>query len=627
MTFILGATPSIIPDPPDPPDPPDDPTVLYPLNSTSRIGSKNFGQTGTLAEADRAAIGSLNASLLFGFEGGNQMDTDPPAANYVARTTVSADILAANAAGTHYAFYYGNLMEHNDAAGDAQVAFLNAVVGPNGSDGWCYDDTQTRFSFFPGYIGVNISNFVQPTSGQRFPEWAADNIVQSDLVDPHVAAGVPVGQGAGSVHFNLDNFQLHANKSGCDWNYDSLSGGGENDAQDWYDLENPAHVYDSEPVSSITRSGTVATVTTTSPHPLETGDDVLIEGASPSSYNGEKTITVTGPSTFTYAVSSGLATPATGTITVTALDNSGQPRLTAATAYSGYRTNYMLGKNRIMFNNPNMVILLNTNQWSEEYAGPVSGLRNVIAEYRLNGQTDQADIQGGFSENNSNFGFPRSGVNPNGVNNGTGGSWQKMYNSIYVSTSVAQDPKIVFASAGITCLRNPTAGDAGLNIWPNDPGPGSAWNAARWFAVTAWMAGAHFAPSGRQITSTGVGSARSTPIFDWMGLGPNTATTKLFPGWAGQRLAVPPTTGEIVHGTGEIWWFRTEFGIFIVNTDNDEANPDYILNTSLLPGGPYMQYNGVHDSARHDGSYLGATLACPPIDAHILVDRSWYEGL
>jgi subtilisin-like proprotein convertase family protein len=68
-------------------------------------------------------------------------------------------------------------------------------------------------------------------------------------------------------------------------------------------------------VTSLTRSGTTATATTgTTPHGLTTGDLVTISGANQSGYNGSFFVTVTSPTTFTYQVSSGLATPATGTI-------------------------------------------------------------------------------------------------------------------------------------------------------------------------------------------------------------------------------------------------------------------------------------------------------------------------
>jgi hypothetical protein len=80
----------------------------------------------------------------------------------------------------------------------------------------------------------------------------------------------------------------------------------------------------SRAITSITRTGTVATATTAVPHGLATGAVVVIGGANQSQYTGTFTITVTGASTFTYTVTvtpatpttpETPATPATGTIT------------------------------------------------------------------------------------------------------------------------------------------------------------------------------------------------------------------------------------------------------------------------------------------------------------------------
>lgn len=65
-------------------------------------------------------------------------------------------------------------------------------------------------------------------------------------------------------------------------------------------------------ITSITRSGTTATVTTSAAHGYTTGDTVQITGANQTAYCGTKTITVTGSTTFTYTVSGSPTTPATG---------------------------------------------------------------------------------------------------------------------------------------------------------------------------------------------------------------------------------------------------------------------------------------------------------------------------
>jgi len=69
-------------------------------------------------------------------------------------------------------------------------------------------------------------------------------------------------------------------------------------------------------VSTITRSGTVATVTTVSDHGLASAVPVTIAGAVETDYNlTDVAITVTGLDTFTYSVAGSPSTPATGTIT------------------------------------------------------------------------------------------------------------------------------------------------------------------------------------------------------------------------------------------------------------------------------------------------------------------------
>lgn len=72
-------------------------------------------------------------------------------------------------------------------------------------------------------------------------------------------------------------------------------------------------------VSSLTRSGTTATVTTATAHGLATGGYARVAGATPTAYNGKVAVTVTGATTYTFQVSGSPTTPATGTITSTLL--------------------------------------------------------------------------------------------------------------------------------------------------------------------------------------------------------------------------------------------------------------------------------------------------------------------
>lgn len=68
-----------------------------------------------------------------------------------------------------------------------------------------------------------------------------------------------------------------------------------------------------KPVTSITSTGGVATVTCTA-HGYTTGQVIHMAGATQSAYNGDFAITNTGANTFTYAVTGTPTSPATGTI-------------------------------------------------------------------------------------------------------------------------------------------------------------------------------------------------------------------------------------------------------------------------------------------------------------------------
>ena len=518
----------------------------YPKTATPRTGAPNWGQDGALAATDRIAIGLMDACSLTGF-GTSFMDTTPPANNWISRTQVSQEIIDANPDGSNYLFYYENHME-TGANGSLKAQYLDAQTGPNGSDGWCRDQNGVQFSWGFG-IGTNNSNFVQADSnGQHYPEWHADNIIQVELIDPHIAAGVKIG-GKGGVNAMFDNVQLHSNKSGCDWDQN----GSKDNTETKYDPENAQHVAD-DPVAVI--------------------------------------------------------------------------------AYSGFRENSLKGVKRYESNNPGSIALINSNQHSEEHRGAVADLRSAILEYRLSGDTETYDFHSGFSEQNANnvaSQSPRSGVGSNGLNRGQSGTWQAMYNNVYQSVRLAKEPKVVFLGIGTECLSGATNGPAGRAIWPNIPDPASAWNMARWGFATACIAGAYYAPAGVQIGTQRSGTVQSTPLFEFMGLingsvdyGFGSGVTKLFRHWMGTRTAAIPTEALV----STIWVGYWENCVLVLNSDNNEANSDYSLDTSLLTGGPYKQYLGdTQNTSVHNGADIGATLVCPPIDAHILVDKTWYDGL
>ena len=84
-------------------------------------------------------------------------------------------------------------------------------------------------------------------------------------------------------------------------------------------------------VTSITTDGgtLLATVTTAVAHGFINGNQILISGASPTDYNGTKTISNVSANTFTYSVSSALA-PASGNITAAKVASGNQATATAS---------------------------------------------------------------------------------------------------------------------------------------------------------------------------------------------------------------------------------------------------------------------------------------------------------
>lgn len=99
-------------------------------------------------------------------------------------------------------------------------------------------------------------------------------------------------------------------------------------------------------ITSITHVGTLATLTTTTPHGLVTGNQVTLTGNLPTAYNGTYVVTVTGASTLTYVMAS---TPATDALTIgTYLVNFGVTGVNPNTF-----ANVNLFKNRLYFTQKN----------------------------------------------------------------------------------------------------------------------------------------------------------------------------------------------------------------------------------------------------------------------------------
>lgn len=108
---------------------------------------------------------------------------------------------------------------------------------------------------------------------------------------------------------NVDNVEIHGLLSTSGINEADLGAGLYDDGR-FIGFEVNWAAY--RTISSLTRSGAVATAHTDLPHGLATGDLRLIAGALEGAYNGDVTVTVTDATHFTYPVSGSPTTPATG---------------------------------------------------------------------------------------------------------------------------------------------------------------------------------------------------------------------------------------------------------------------------------------------------------------------------
>lgn len=82
------------------------------------------------------------------------------------------------------------------------------------------------------------------------------------------------------------------------------------DGTRWFKL---ATTTTAQTISTLTSTGTTATVVTSAAHGLVTGNRIQLSGATESPYNGTFVITVTNTTTFTYTLPTATTSPATGT--------------------------------------------------------------------------------------------------------------------------------------------------------------------------------------------------------------------------------------------------------------------------------------------------------------------------
>ena len=183
-------------------------------------------------------------------------------------------------------------------------------------------DVQLRYGYSQYSTGItgqvySLMNFSAPTSEKLF---AVANGVIYDSTNQTVATSVFTGLGNSKFqHINISNagghFLVACNGSDPTMIYDDSA---------WFKV---ATTTTAQTISSITRSGTTATLTTASAHGLITGNRVTITGATANDYNGTYVITYVSPTVFTYVMATTPAANATvvgtyTTIGITGVDSS-----------------------------------------------------------------------------------------------------------------------------------------------------------------------------------------------------------------------------------------------------------------------------------------------------------------
>jgi len=196
----------------------------------------------------------------------------------------------------------------------ATTASLTAPVG-----GW---NARDSLAAMPPTDAVNLTNFwLTPTDVRLRNGWTKYSTGITGQVNTVMTYAAPSGQqllaAAGTKIYNCTN------SGTATTSYTGIT----SDKMQWVDFSNiggyylvacngsdPVMVYNGtswlkiattstgQTISSITHTGNVATLTTSSAHGLITGNQVTITGATPSDYNGVYIITVTSTTTFTYTM-------------------------------------------------------------------------------------------------------------------------------------------------------------------------------------------------------------------------------------------------------------------------------------------------------------------------------------
>ena len=203
-------------------------------------------------------------------------------------------------------------------------------------------DVQLRLGYTKSCTGVNDG------LGNPLPINSLMNYAGTQTQDLFAAAGTQIWDVSGTTavasHPITNDKMQHINITTAGGHFLVACNG--QDATTFYngtDWINNAATSTSQVMQTITRVGTLATVTTTNPHGLVTGNQIVVSDVTPAAYNGTFKVTVLNATQFTYTMASTPATNATANGTsyaITSITNTGTGALvTTAAAHNLYTGN------------------------------------------------------------------------------------------------------------------------------------------------------------------------------------------------------------------------------------------------------------------------------------------------
>ena len=206
-------------------------------------------------------------------------------------------------------------------------------------------DVQLRLGYTKSCTGINDG------LGNPLPVNSLMNYAGPNTQDLFAAAGTKIwdvsGTTATQVHTISNDKMQHINITTPGGHFLVACNG--QDATTFYNGTNwinNASTNVAQQVNSITRVGTLATVTTNVAHGLVTGNQIVMAGVTPAAYNGTFIITVLNATQFTYVMASTPSSNATANGTayaITSITNTGTGALvTTATDHNLYTGNIIV---------------------------------------------------------------------------------------------------------------------------------------------------------------------------------------------------------------------------------------------------------------------------------------------